>query len=136
MTLRTRNVLLMLLALPLLGMGALGGQSAAPERNFQGTFVDRDGIKVEAKWINVGGEVALNGDLGRGSLRVPFDNIKSIQFSGGEGRGDGLVAKVALRQGEQMDLKVRNSLVFSGQTPVGTYRIRARDLRALDLQSQ
>ncbi|MGH7803033.1 MAG: hypothetical protein ACREQJ_01695, partial [Candidatus Binatia bacterium] len=57
------------LALPLLGMGALGGGGGgAPERNYEAVFVDRDGTKVEAKWVSAGGELALTGELGRGTL--------------------------------------------------------------------
>ncbi len=132
---KRKLALIFLLALPLLGMGALGGgQSPTPERNYRATFVDRDGTHVEAKWVNVGGELALSGDLGRGQLRVSFDNIKSIQFS-----GDGhetLMAKINLKQGDPVDLKVRNSLTFYGQTPVGLYNVRARDLKSVDLQPE
>ncbi|MGH7823007.1 MAG: hypothetical protein ACREQ9_24885, partial [Candidatus Binatia bacterium] len=60
--------LLVLFALPLLGMGMLGGGAGgAPERNHEGAFLDRDGTRVEAKWINAGGELALAGELGRGT---------------------------------------------------------------------
>lgn len=127
--------LVVVLALPLLGMGALGGgQSPTPERNYRATFVDRDGTRVDAKWVNVGGELAVSGELGRGHLRVSFDNIKSIQFSG-DGR-ESSIAKISLKQGDAVDLKVRSSLTFYGQTPVGLYNVRARDLKSVDLQPE
>lgn len=131
-----RSIAIVLLALPLLGMGALGAGAtgATPERNYQGTFVDRDGTTVEAKWITAGGELSLSGQLGRGELRIPFDNIKSIRFSGDPAQG--LVAAVVLRQGEPVEMKVRGSLAFSGQTNLGTYRIRARDLRSVEFESE
>ena len=133
---RLRSVAIALLALPLLGMGALGGGggSAAPERNYSGTFIDRDGTRVEAKWISAGGELALAGERGRGDLRISFDNIKSIEFSGDSAKA--LVAKVTLRKGEQVEVKVRGSLAFSGQTKLGLYQIRARDLKAVELQPE
>jgi hypothetical protein len=135
MRLRTWKVGLVLLSLPLLGMGALsGGQSTTPERNYQGTFVDRDGTRVDARWINAGGELALSGDLGRGHLRVSFDNVKTIEFSG-EGR-DALVARVNLRKGEHVDLKIRSSLTFYGQTDLGLYNVRARDLKTVELRPE
>ncbi len=128
-----RSALVLALALPLFGMGALGGGAGggAPTRNFQGTFVDRDGTRVEAKWVTAGGELALAGELGRGDLRVSFDDVKSIEFEGDSTKG--LVAKVTLRKGDPVDLKVRSSLAFSGQTAVGAYQIRARDLKSLEL---
>lgn len=133
---RLRPVAIALLAFPLFGMGALGvgGGSATPERNYSATFIDRDGTRVEAKWISAGGELALSGELGRGDLRISFDNIKSIEFSGDSAKG--LVAKVTLRKGEQVDLKVRSSLAFSGQTNLGIYQIRAKDLKAVELQRE
>jgi hypothetical protein len=133
---RLRAVGIALLALPLLGMGALGGGggSTALERNYSGTFVDRDGTRVEAKWINAGGDLALSGELGRGDLRISFDNIQSIEFSGDSAKG--LVAKVSLRKGDKVEVKVRGSLAFSGQTNLGLYHIRARDLKAVELEAQ
>ena len=124
-------------ALPLLGMGALGGAgggTGVPELNYEGTFVDRDGTKVDAKWINAGGELALAGELGRGELRISFDDVKAIQFSGDLQKG--LVAKVSLRKGDPVEVKIRSSLSFAGQTKLGAYHIRARDLQSLELHSE
>lgn len=120
-----------------LGMGALGGGGAgggAPARNFQGTFVDRDGTKVDAKWITAGGELALAGELGRGDLRVSFDDVKAIDFAGDPAKG--LIARVTLKKGDPVELKVRSSLAFSGQTSVGAYQIRARDLKSVELHGE
>jgi hypothetical protein len=131
-----RSIAIVLLALPLLGMGALGGGAtgATPERNYQGKFVDRDGTTVDAKWITAGGELALSGQLGLGELRIPFDNIKAIRFTGDATKG--VVADVALRQGNPVEMKVRSTLEFAGQTQLGTYRIRARDLKSVEFESE
>jgi hypothetical protein len=129
---RRRSIAVFCLALPLLGMGILGGGPTALERNYEGTFIDRDGTKVEAKWINAGGELALSGELGRGDLRVSFDDIKSITFSGDPAKS--FVAKITLRKGDQVEMKVRSSLAFSGQTELGHYQIRARDLQAVEFR--
>jgi hypothetical protein len=129
---RKRSIAIVCLALPLLGMGILGGGPTALERNYEGTFIDRDGTKVEAKWINAGGELALSGELGRGDLRVSFDDIKSITFSGDPAKS--FVAKITLRKGDQVEMKVRSSLAFSGQTELGHYQIRARDLQAVEFR--
>jgi hypothetical protein len=125
-----------MLLLPLLGMGALGGATGggAPARNYEGTFVDRDGTKVDAKWINAGGELALSGMLGRGDIAISFDDIKRIEFSGDGQKG--LAAKVTLRKGEPVEVKTRSSLAFSGQTNLGAYHIRARDLQSVELHGE
>jgi hypothetical protein len=131
-----RKLALVLISLPLLGMGALGGGGSGgiPERNYEATFVDRDGAKVDAKWVNAGGDLALAGQLGRGDLRISFDNIKTVEFTGDAAKG--LVAKIALRKGDPVEIKVRSSLAFAGQTPLGTYQIRARDLRSVEFRSE
>lgn len=131
-----RSAAVVVLGASLLGMGALGGGGVggAPARNYQGTFVDRDGTRVEAKWVTAGGELALAGELGRGDLRVSFDDIKTIDFAGDVTKG--LVAKVTLRKGDPIDLKIRSSLAFSGQTSVGAYQIRARDLKSVEIHGE
>ncbi len=119
------------LALPLLGMGALGGGAGgAPARNYSAVFVDRDGKRVEASWVSAGGDLNLVGELGRGSLSVPFDDIAKVQFKGDDKKA--LVAAVDLRKGDPVELEVRSSLTFTGQTAVGQYRIRARDLASVE----
>ena len=123
------------LALPLLGMGMLGGGAGgAPERNYEAVFVDRDGTRVEAKWVSAGGELALTGELGRGTLRVPFDDIRNVTFKGDDKKA--LVARVELAEGEPVELELRSSLTFTGQTEVGQYRIRARDLQSVEFTAK
>jgi hypothetical protein len=128
---KVRALALALVALPLLGMGMLGGGSdGPPERNYQVTFVDRDGTRVEAGWVTAGGEMALTGELGRGTLRIPFDEIQRVEF-GADDRDDA-VAHVMLREGQAVDVKVRSSIAFSGRTALGVYRVRARDLKSIE----
>ena len=130
-----RTIAIVVLAASTLGMGMLtGGAGGGPARNYKGTFVDRDGVRVDAQWITAGGELALAGELGRGDLRVAFDDIKAIAFSGDSAKG--LVATLTLRKGDPIDLKVRSSLAFSGQTSVGAYVIRARDLKSVELHGE
>lgn len=132
-----RKVLLTLAVLTLgiaeLGMGGLGStgrQPGVPEPEFRATFVDRDGIRVEARRVTAGGSVSLEGQVGRGRLRIPFDNIARIEFSGA---GHQFVhAKVELRKGKPVTVRVRSSTTFYGQTPSGAYRIHARDLKAVE----
>jgi hypothetical protein len=117
-------------------MGALGGAGggATPARNYEGTFTDRDGTRVDAKWITAGGELAIPGELGRGEVRISFDDVKKIQFAGDAQKS--LVAKLTLRKGEPIEVKVRSSLAFSGQTKLGAYQIRARDLESVEFAGE
>ena len=122
------------LALGLMGMGGFGGgrETGLPQREFRATFTDVDGTRVEASRVTAGGDANLEGEIGRGRLRVPFDNIARIRFEpAGEDR-DRVKGEVVLREGEPVTLLLRSSTTFYGQTPSGAYQIRARELKSID----
>jgi hypothetical protein len=122
-----------LLGLACLGMGGLGGRDvAAPVRDVHATFVDVDGTRVTADHVTVGGDTVLEGDLGRGRLRIPLDQMTRIALAPAE--KDRVRADCTLRAGEPVSLLVRSSTTFYGQVPSGAYQIRARDLRSVELQ--
>jgi hypothetical protein len=121
------------LSIALLGMGAMGGSDrGTPVRDFRATFTDVDGVRVSADHVNCGGGTTLEGDLGRGRLRVPFENIARIDMARDGSDRDTLRAQVELREGSPVALTVRSSTTFYGQIPSGAYQIRARDLRAVE----
>lgn len=118
----------------LLGMGTSGGRDMIhPVADFHATLADTDGTKVQVNRLNIGGDVQLEGDMGRGTLRIAFDNIKSIDFA--PESHDYSRATVHLKSGESVTLRVRNSLMIYGQTNVGLYQIRARDLQSVTFTS-
>jgi hypothetical protein len=121
-------------AAALLGMGSLGGgrEPGAPVRDFRATFVDVDGTNVLADHVSCGGGTTLEGDLGRGRLRVPFENIARVDLGRDGTDRDTLRATVTLRDGAPVTLAVRSSTTFYGQVPSGAYQIRARDLRSVE----
>jgi hypothetical protein len=128
-----RTLTLVALSTALLGMGAMGGSDrGAPVRDFRATFTDLDGVRVSADHVNCGGGTTLEGDLGRGRLRVPFENIARIDMARDGSDRDTLRAQVELREGSPVALTVRSSTTFYGQIPSGAYQIRARDLRAVE----
>jgi hypothetical protein len=118
----------------LLGMGGFGGsrESEAPARDYRATFTDVDGTRIEAGRVTANGEVSLDGDLGRGRLRVPFDNIARISFKPAGTERDRVLADVQLREGAPLTLTLRSSTTFYGRVPSGAYQIRARDLRSVE----
>jgi hypothetical protein len=129
-----RPLTVALLSAGVLGMGAMGGsERGAPVRDFRATFTDVDGVRVSADHVNCGGGTTLEGDLGRGRLRIPFENIARIDIGREGSDRDTLRAQVELREGSPVALTVRSSTTFYGQIPSGAYQIRARDLRAVEL---
>src|SRR5262245_35318698 len=128
-----RTLTLVALSTALLAMGSFGGREpGAPVRDFRATFTDVDGVRVSADHVNCGGDTTLEGDLGRGRLRVPFENIARIDIGREGSDRDTLRAQVELREGSPVALTVRSSTTFYGQIPSGAYQIRARDLRAVE----
>jgi hypothetical protein len=124
-----------LLGLGILGMGALGGggrDTGLPPKEFKATLTDVDGTRVDVTRATVGGDTSLEGDLGRGRLRVPFDGITHIRLEPTKEDRDRVKAEVTLRDGAPVTLTVRSSTTFYGQTPSGAFQIRARDLRTVD----
>ena len=123
------------LSLGLLGMGGFGGSrdSGLPAHEFRAALTDVDGTRMEVDRFTAGGDASLEGELGRGRLRVPFDNVSSIAFERLEGERERVRARVTLRQGEPVTLMVRGSTTLYGQTPGGAYQIRARDLRSIEI---
>ena len=129
-----RPLVIALLATTLVGMGSLGGGGGpgTPVRDFHATFTDVDGTQVSADHVSCGGGTTLEGDLGRGRLRVPFENISHVRLVPDGSNRDTLRAEVTLREGSPVTLTLRSSTTFYGQIPSGAYQIRARDLRSVD----
>ena len=125
-----------LLATNVLAMGALGGagNGGLPLRDIRATITDVDGTRIEVNHLTVGGEGSLEGDLGRGRLKVALDQITRVTIASAGADRDRLNAVVSLRDGAPLTLVLRSSTTFYGQTGSGAYSIRARDLRAVDLQ--
>jgi hypothetical protein len=130
------RLIIVVLSLGLVGMGGFGGtrETALPARDFRATLTDRDGTRMEVDRVTAGGDASLEGDLGRGRLRVPFDNIASIRFQPAGTERDRVRAEILLRQGEPVTLSVRSSTTFYGRTPGGAFQIRARDLQSVDFR--
>src|SRR4030095_6346533 len=117
-----RPLTVALLSAGVLGMGAMGGsERGAPVRDFRATFTDVDGVRVSADHVSCGGGTTLEGDLGRGRLRVPFENIARIDIGREGSDRDTLRAIVTLREGAPVTLTVRSSTTFYGQIPSGAY---------------
>jgi hypothetical protein len=125
-----------MLAPGVMGMGGFGGtrEEGLPAHEFRATLVDVDGTRMQVTRFTCGGDASLEGDLGRGRLRVPFDNIARVTFQPAENDRDRVRAQVQLREGEPITLTLRSSTTCSGRTPGGAYQIRARDLRSVEIE--
>ena len=130
-----RVLVVAVLSVGLLAMGGMGGNrdSGMPAHDFKAVLTDVDGTRMTVDRFTAGGDTTLEGELGRGRLRVPFDNVTSVSFERMDNARESVRAKVALREGEPVALTVRGATTFYGQTPGGAYQIHARDLRTIEL---
>src|SRR5262245_18340894 len=111
-----RVALLGAVSLALMGMGGFGGgrESGEPPRDFSATFTDVDGKRMDVQRVTVGGDTSLDGELGPGRLRVPFDNVAHTSFQPSTTDRDRMLADVRLREGEPVMLSVRASITSYG----------------------
>ena len=129
---------LLLLALPLwalltgLGGGKGLGSVTSPSEEHRAVLTDADGASMQVEAVNIAGEVALVGRLGRGDLRIPFATIASIEIT--DEPGDFASARVTLSDGKDVTVLVRDSLSFYGTTAAGLFQIRARDLLRISIE--
>ncbi len=134
-SIRAACLLAVVVASPgLVGMGGFGGgrEEGLPARDFSATFVDADGTRMAVSRVTSGGGASLEGDLGRGRLRVPFDNIARIAFQPADNDRERVRVQVTLREGEPVTLTLRSTTTFYGRAQGGAYQIRARDLKSVE----
>ncbi len=125
-----RNIRIMVLAalllcLPLLmAMGT--GSSDVPTRipepkaNYLVTLTDQGGTTVDLSHFSIEGVVFLSGEMGRGELAVPLDQVKDVQIRRKDGE---LKAEVTLADGKNVTVTLKGSLKATGKTSFGNYRI-------------
>lgn len=98
-----------------------------PAREFSGELVDVGGTRVALSRLSLDGEVFVYGDLGRGQLSVPFEEVRSVAVGPAQD-DEHRTLRVVTRAGAEVALVVEDDLPWFGRTPWGNYRIEVRDL--------
>lgn len=129
-----RLVAMLPVVLGLLGMGAMGGRDAgAPLADVHAQLTDVDGARIDVTHLTVGGDTTIDGDVGRGRLRIPLDRVVRIDVAPTADDRERVRATVTLREGPPAVLTLRAGTTFYGQMASGAFQIRARDLRSVEL---
>jgi hypothetical protein len=127
-------LLLMLIALPCLGMGGLGGspEGTVPETDvpIQADIKDRDGISTSLNQFSMNGKTFLDAFRGQGQLTIPFQHIDTVTFT--EVRDEKLKVDVKLKSGDVMTLAIASDAEFYGSTGYGAFQIKAKDVYSID----
>ena len=127
-------LLLMLIALPCLGMGGLGGspEGTVPETDvpIQADIKDRDGISTSLNQFSMNGKTFLDAFRGQGQLTIPFQHIDTVTFT--EVRDEKLKVDLKLKSGDVMTLAIASDAEFYGSTGYGAFQIKAKDVYSID----
>jgi hypothetical protein len=127
--------LLLLLAAPLLmamGMGGSEGPTRIPEpeQNYRAHVIDMEGVSVDLTNFSIDGQVFVLGNLGDGSLAVPFDKVKSIDLVK---KGEAMKAHLTLHKEKPVDLSMKATLNAYGKTEYGNFRIALGQVKSIQL---
>jgi hypothetical protein len=124
----------LILTLPLvLAMG--GGDSEGPTRipepgaDYRVRLTDQEGARVELTAFAIDGQTFVLGQVGQGQVAVPFERVRSVEINN---KGGQLKAKVALKDGEPVELVVKAALKATGKTSYGNFRIPLGEVRAVE----
>lgn len=127
-------VLILVVALLCMGMGELGGQpeGSIPETDvpISAKVIDLSGVETPLDQFSMDGKTYLDALRGSGQLTIPMQQLASLKF--GKATGDELAVQVALKSGEEMQLKIRRRALFYGSTGYGSFTIKARDIARIE----
>ncbi len=127
--------LLMLMAAPLLmAMGMDDGEGPTripqPQANYQARITDMEGVSTTLSNFSIDGQVFVMGNLGDGTLAVPFDKVKSLQLVK---QGEVMKARLTLHQEKPVDLTIKPSFKVTGKTQYGNYRITLGQVKIIEI---
>jgi hypothetical protein len=137
-----RIAVLLATAAWLMGMGGSNSGPATekvipiPDQNYTVMVTDSRGAKAEARRFTWEGKVSFQGQFGNATVTLPFPKIKSIQLApeANTGSPDLILAKITLKTGELLELRLDRKSKCYGETSFGTYEIFVRDISTLQFE--
>lgn len=97
-----------------------------PEIHVKVTVVDKTGTKTLLEDFTWDGFVHVQGQLGAGTVAIPFAKVRRIDFEPGE-KGK-VTARVGLKSEEVVRLTVSGRLMCYGRTAFGNYQVQVKDV--------
>ena len=127
------TLLIIAMALLFMGMEGLGGSSEKfpmPKLNYKAVVTDMEAVEHQAHHVSVNGKTSLSGFRGKASLSVDFRRIDRVTISKGDTKTY-VYAHVVLRNGREVDLKVKGLTRCYGVTDLGEMSVRMRDIKSI-----
>lgn len=130
--------LLLLMAVPFLLAMAIGESEGPtripePEANYKARVTDMMGVITMLSEFSIDGQVYVMGNLGDGTLAVPFDKIKSLQLVK---QGETMKVHLTLHQDKPVDLTMKPSFKLTGKTQYGNFRIDLGKVKLIELMGK
>ena len=117
-------IIVVVCALAIMGMSGLGPVSPqnGPASSFNARVMDTANNAVEISSVVIDGKVLFQASLGKGKVRIPFENISRITIKDKN-------ACVTLKSSRELcDLKISEISKIYGNTSFGTYQISLKDV--------
>ncbi len=117
----------------ILGMEGFGGSSdkfPEPKLDYGATITDLEGVDHQARKISFNGDTALTGFRGKASLTITFKRIARVDVTKTETKTY-VNAHLLLRDGKEVDLRVKGLARCYGITDLGEMSVRMRDLKTI-----
>lgn len=129
--------LLVLICMFTLGMGSMGGDGVKrlPEvdQNFSVTVADQSDVSLDLEKFSFEGNTFLTGVLGKAQVSIEFEKIQTIYILKD---GQDLKARVNLKDGKTLEIKIEKKKPFFGSAPYGNARIEAQDIKKIDFRGK
>ncbi len=125
-------VFLLLTAMGGGGAGPVSDTIPRPKENYRAALVDRQGVMTRVELLACNGRTFLPLERGEGTLMVPFAKVKRVIL--GEESGSRLAARVEVEgAAKALEGRLARTLLFTGVTDYGNYRVEARGLAEIRL---
>ena len=143
----TVNLSSKLAVLPLLAvlvfflLGLSGGGSSGdggsnlpiPAQNYSARLTDNQGVATDAKRLTWEGKIFLKGQMGKGTITIPFDKISTVKVLPlAETAPNSIQANITLDSGKSVVLEVERATKLYAETDFGNYEIFLKDLQTME----
>ncbi|MBU2548402.1 MAG: hypothetical protein KKB20_08340 [Proteobacteria bacterium] len=136
---KSRHLLILLFpacALFLLGMSGMGTEDVTrriptPDMNYRVTVVDQADVRTQVTMFSINGYTVLLGRQGKGTLAVPFSQLKQADF---RLKDQDLEVVLRLKDDHVVTLVAERKTDCFGKTKYGNYKIQLGDVRTLIIE--
>ncbi len=130
-------IVVIMVCLFLISMGTNGGNGVVkvpePEKNYTVTLIDQSDVSMELGKFSCDGMTFFTGKLSRSEVSVDFSRIGSVLFFL---KNKNVVAKVSLKDGNVVELLMKNKQPCYGRSSFGDVKIEMLDIKKITMHGK